>query len=255
MSQLTRFALVALVSALLIAPTAVAQEEDPLVGDRPDFTESAITIAPGRVQIEAGVTFTDDDSTESYEIGEVLARIGLTERLELRVGLNSYARVEPRRGRDQSGFVDSSLGIKLTLGEYAGWTTAVLASTSLPTGSSEFRESRLQPDAVLAAERDLTDNVSIGTNLGYAYASDGGRRFGEAFASVAVGIGITETTGAFFEIYGFARASAGGPETYFFDTGVTHALGPNLQVDVRIGTGLNSAAEDLFVGAGVIWRR
>ena len=254
MKKLTSFAQVILVSAVTATAPVSAQDDDPLVGDRPDFTESAVTITPGRVQIEAGVTYTDDDPVEVWEIGEVLARIGLTDRLELRVGLNSWAQVELPRGRDVSGFVDSSLGIKVALGELGGWTTALLASTSLPTGSSEFREDRYQPDVVFAAERDLSEAVSLGTNVGHAWASDGGERFGESFASAALGVGLSDATGAFFELFGFVRSSGGGPDTYFFDAGVTHALGPNLQLDFRVGTGLNDEAEDLFAGAGVIWR-
>ena len=51
------------------------------------------------------------------------------------------------------------------------------------------------------------------------------------------------------------RSSGGGPDTYFFDTGITHALGPNLQLDFRVGTGLNDDAEHLFPGPGRLWRR
>lgn len=242
---------------LATAGAASAEDDDPLVGDRPDFTESAVTIAPGRVQVESGATHTDSGDAESQELGEVLVRIGLTPRLELRVGLPSYARVDGLRGNDPSGFTDASLGIKLALGEAGGWTTALLAGTSLPTGSSEFRSSRAQPDVVLAAERDLTDSVALGTNVGfsYGYDSQGGGRFTEFFASAALGLPLGESAGVFVELFGFVPSSSGGPESYFFDAGVTRGLGPDLQLDVRAGVGLNSAADDYFVGAGLIWRR
>ena len=41
---------------LAIALPAAAQMDDPLVSDRPDFTESTGTIAPGHVQVEGGIT-------------------------------------------------------------------------------------------------------------------------------------------------------------------------------------------------------
>ncbi|MFQ5990494.1 MAG: hypothetical protein ACE5K9_11330 [Candidatus Methylomirabilales bacterium] len=37
--------------------TGQGSKPDPLVTDRPDFTESTETVAPGRFQIEAGYTF------------------------------------------------------------------------------------------------------------------------------------------------------------------------------------------------------
>ena len=244
--------LAALASTTGLATPAFAQD-DPLVGDRPDFTESAITVAPCRVQVESGITYTEADDVETWEAGEVLVRIGLTGRLELRVGVNSWARVETPSG-DESGLVDSSIGAKVALGEHGGWTTALLFGTSLPTGSSAFGGAGLQPELVLAAERDLTSSVSLGTNVGLAYARDGEERFSEALASAALGFGLAENVGAFFEVYGIVPSGDGGPETWFVDAGVTRALGPDLQIDFRVGAGLNSAADDFFAGAGLIWR-
>jgi hypothetical protein len=230
-------------------------EEEPLVGDRPDFTESALTIAPGRFQVETGLTFIDESSEDVEEIGELLFRIGLTRRVELRVTAGSYVRVEPDFGNDLSGLSNSAIGAKIGLTEGDTWTTALLIGTTLPTGSSDFRDSSLQPSAVFAAERDLTGNVSLGTNLGYVHASADGERFGEALASVAVGVDLGETTGAFFEVFGvIPESSDAGPEAYFFDTGLTRLLSPNFQLDVRAGVGLNSNAADFLAGAGLIWR-
>ncbi len=241
--------------ALAAAPAALAQEDDPLVTDRPDFTESAVTVAPGRVQVEAGATHTESGDAESQEIGEILVRIGLAPRLELRLGLGSWARVEEPGGRDPSGLTDASVGAKVALGEPLGWTTALLVGTTLPTGSSEFRERDAQPGIVLASQRDLADRVSLGANLGYTHASADGRRFGELSASVALGVGLAEATGAFFELYGTVPDSGGGAEAYYFDTGATYGFGADLQVDLRVGFGLNSAADDFFAGAGLVWRR
>ncbi len=243
-----------LVLALLAAPL-LAQEDDPLVGDRPDFTESAITITPGRVQFEGGATHVDSGAVDSVELGEVLVRLGLSRRLELRLGLPIYASVDDPSAGDPSGFTDSTIGVKVALGESRGWTTAVLVGTTLPTGSSEFREPHPQPGVVLAAERDLSAAIALGTNLGWGYRSDGGDQFGEALASAALGFGIGPSTGFFVEVFGMMPSDRGRPETYFFDTGLTHGVRPNLQLDLRAGVGLNSAAADFFVGAGLIWRR
>ena len=246
--------LATLVLAFLTTPV-LAQEDDPLVGDRPDFTESAVTVTKGRIQVEAGATHSDAGKGESQEIGEILVRIGLSGQLELRIGLPSYALVDGPGTGDPSGFVDSSVGVKIALAELRGWTTALLLGTTLPTGSSEFREPHPQPGAVFVAERDLTASVSLGTNVGYGYASAGGEQFGEAIASLAVGFGLGDTTGLFLEVFGTVPSGRGGPETYSFDAGVTQSLGPDFQLDVRAGVGLNSAADDVFVGAGLIWRR
>ena len=66
--------------ASLIPPAAPAQQ--PLISDRPDFTESAATITPGRVQMEAGYTFARLEEVEGHAIGEILARIGVLSGVE-----------------------------------------------------------------------------------------------------------------------------------------------------------------------------
>ncbi len=228
---------------------------DPLIGDRPDFTESAITIAPGRVQVEAGMTHTEDDQEEVIEVGEVLVRIGLAERLELRVGVGSWARVAPEAGESFDGYADPSIGFKLGLGQHGAWTAALLASATVPAGSSEFRERHVQPDVVVAAERDLTEVVSIAINAGYAYVSSAGDQYGEAFASVAMGVAVGEQTGVFFEVYGLVpEGGVNERSTAYLDMGVTRAIGADLQFDARVGVGLNGAAAESFFGVGVIWR-
>lgn len=72
-----RSTIAAMLVAATLAGTAVA-DDDPLVGDRPDFTESAVTIAPGRVQVEAGATFYADTGL-TYDVNDDL-------QLDLRVG-------------------------------------------------------------------------------------------------------------------------------------------------------------------------
>ena len=180
--------------------------------------------------------------------------MGVARRLEVRIGLNSYARDRAPGVEDSTGFVDSSLGAKVALGETAGWATAILFNATLPTGSSGSRETHPQPEVILLAQRDLTEILSVGTNLGYGYPSSEGERFSEIFGSLSLGVSLGKTVGAFFEVFGFVPTGTGGPETYFFDSGLTKTLGANLQLDIRLGAGLNSAADDLFAGAGLIWR-
>ena len=69
-----------------------AQED--LLTDRPDQTESAIVIKPGFFQLEFGWTFTQDDEagteTETVEVPGTLLRIGLMDRVELRLGFSGF---------------------------------------------------------------------------------------------------------------------------------------------------------------------
>ncbi len=228
------------------------------MSDRPDFTESASTVAPGRFQLEAGYTFSDAGEEETETAGELLVRIGLGRRSELRLGLNSYRRIDGPGGQI-SGFEDTSLGVKIGLrpAPEAGSSPAValLLSTTLPTGSSELREPHPQPKALLALSWGLGADWALGANLGYVYASAGGRRFTELSGSLSLARSLGESLGAYVEVFGFSRTDGGGPDTRSVNSGVTLLLARDLQLDARVGFGLNREADDYFAGAGVVWRR
>ena len=65
--------------------------DEPLVTDRPDFTEASSTVGLGVAQLEFGYTYTYDNdgtqSTRTHSFGEPLLRVGiLAEWLEFRCG-------------------------------------------------------------------------------------------------------------------------------------------------------------------------
>lgn len=63
---------------------------EPLISDRPDFTESTSTVHPGEVQAEGRYTFSQVSDERSSAAGELLVRIGVTRRAELRLEPGSY---------------------------------------------------------------------------------------------------------------------------------------------------------------------
>lgn len=246
--------------AVLAAPSsALAQDSDddpPLVTDRPDATESSETVRPGRVQLEGGYTFLDAGAVEEHSFGEVLARVGIVERLELRIGLNSFTRVDAPTGR-LSGLSDTSLGLKAKLLQGRGQglrhpTIAVLATTSLPTGADELSSDAAEPELRLATAWELSDRLDLAYNVGWGWLNDpvSDERFSEFLASVALGYGLSDRWGAFVEYFGFYPEDEAGPDENFVDGGLTYLLTPDLQLDGRVGYRLDAGSEDLFVGFG-----
>jgi hypothetical protein len=246
----------ALLLGTLIAAAAVA-DDDPLIADRPDFTESAATVTRGRTQIEAGFTFTEIGDFEEQTIGEMLVRIGWTEIVELRLGVNSWVQVDGP-GVDLSGNEDLSLGCKIRLSDPlpAGSSrpqVAVILSTTLPTGSEEFSNSEPQPSAILALAWDLNERTSVGSNVGYARLGESNDRFGEVSASLALGRTLSDRLDGFVEIYVLTRQEGHGDDQVV-NAGFSWALSEDSQLDFRAGTGLDSNSADFFVGAGAAWR-
>lgn len=258
-----RLAVICLLAAAPVAAQDFSGIAEPLVGDRPDFTESTSTIPRGHVQVEGGVTFSRVDDEEAQSLGEVLVRIGLGERVEARIGAGSYVRIDtgvPGAGRI-TGFEDPSLGMKVRLTPDdpdllppGRPTMALLLATSIPAGDEELTDDEWVPDAKLALSWSLTDRWSLSSNLNYAYPVDGDDRFHQFSASLSGGVSLTGRLGAFVEYFGFTEETDGGPDTHYLDGGVTFGISNDLQLDARIGFGLNDPSPEWFAGVGAIVR-
>jgi hypothetical protein len=245
--------------AVLCATVGVSAEE-PLVTDRPDFTESSRTVGTGVLQLEGGFTFADfRNGSDVFTIGEILARWGVFEKLELRFLLPTYSRVSGS-GYNDSGFLSSALGLKYELardtgsGFIDGMNVAVIVATTLPTGTADFASSKWQPTAVLAASWQLGSNVGIGSNLGISRPASEENRYTTLWASVSMGVGLTDNASVFFELYGFNREEDRGPSTATFQTGLVYLFNPDLQADVRAARRLTDRGVDFLFGAGLSWR-
>ena len=235
--------------AVLVFLAMPAKADQPLVTDRPDFTESAQVVPRGKIQVESGFTIERSGDARVQSWGEVLVRIPTDERTEIRIGVPSYLRVQ--NGGSQSGFDDGFLGFKRVLkkGEGSSPQVALLAGTTIPTGSRAVAERKYQPEVVLAASLDLSPKLGLGANAGYARASSDGQRFGQLFGSVALGYELGERWGCYAEVFAFSRDEPGGSSREYFNAGVTYAVSDDFQLDARLGRGLNDERER-FWGIG-----
>jgi len=250
------------VLVLLASPgwcAAQGSESKPLVSDRPDFTESPETVPPGRFQVEAGYTFSRKGDEKEHALGELLLRVGLLERTELRLGLNSYVWRDSPDGLSE-GFEDISLGVKIKLVEGAESfeltrpTVGVIVATTLPTGDDDIGEDKPQPEIILALGWDLSERLSLESNLKYAYASEEGERFHQFAGSLLLSYALTEKLGVFIEYFGLVPESNSGPNASFLHGGLTYLVNDDLQFDMHVGFGINQTDPNYLAGVGVSWR-
>jgi hypothetical protein len=248
----------AIIATLGVAMAGSAEE--PMITDRPDFTESSSTVGRGYFQLEGGLTFADlADDRQVTTVGEILARWGVAKKLELRFVFPTYAAIDGP-GDDESGFLSTTVGLKYELGEASGsgilkgMETAIIASTTVPTGTGDFDASEWQPAAVFAASWELGTDVGVGINLGVGRPADEGRRFTTLWTSVSLGVGLTEATSIFVEVYGLNREENRGPSTATFQAGLVYLVNPDCQLDVRAARRLTDQGFDFLLGAGLSYR-
>ena len=251
--------LLTILSSVVLPFDALAQEtgSPPMVTDRPDATESAVTVAVGVFQLESGYTFDKVDDVKTHSLGEILLRVGVADILELRFGINSYQWARGQAGINH-GLQDSTVGLKLRLLDNEGKTgirspqVAVLASTSVPTGSSLMSQNKIEPEMRLSLSWDLNERLALGTNFSYSYTNEVAvdTRSHEAGATLSLGIALTNSWGAYAEYFGAYTMVRNGPRENYVNGGVTFLIESDFQLDARIGYGLNGLEDDFFVGFG-----
>jgi hypothetical protein len=232
----------------------ISEDVGSIITDRPDFTESTQTVPRGRVQLESGYTYSRSGTTREHSFGELLVRVAAGGRSEIRVGVNSYIVSHDGVTGRASGKDDVSLGFKVRLSEGGdGWgrpRVSLIGETAAPSGARAFREAKWQPGLKLLLGWDLSERLGLASNINYASASEGGQRFNQFGGSVSLGYAVNERTGVYAEVFGFRPGSFKGAGTEFFNTGVTRLLHDDLQLDARVGVGLNRGT-DYFAGVGV----
>lgn len=240
----------------------------PLVTDRPDQTESTATVPPGFVQAEVGWTFASaGDGTadvHTHTVPQALARIGLGPRVELRLGFAGWSRSETDgagSGGVVTGVGDLDIGFKYRFTDGAGARPAValVGTLAIPTGEQGFGGERPDPTVRLALSSTLSDRVAVGFNMGAVASSAPGAAgntdtFVDALYTVSFGFSLAPRLGAFAESFGTFALSDGSLSQHSLDGGLTLQLSDNLQFDASAGVGLNPAADDWFLGAGVALR-
>jgi hypothetical protein len=232
-----------------IAAAGAARAGDDLSAERPDFTNSPVTVARGTLQLEGGTTL----SRDAYSVGELLARYGVASVAELRFGAG-YAGTRARPDR-VSGFQDLSLGVKVALRAGSAGSRlpaiAVIAETTAPTGSRELRARRWQPDVNLCMAWDLSPSVSLGTSQILGLVDDGQDAAGEWTGSVSLDRSFGSAVGGFLEYYGIHPLEGESGALHVADTGIAWGLGHDAQLDARVGTQFSEGDRPAwFVGVG-----
>jgi Putative MetA-pathway of phenol degradation len=230
-----------------------------LITDRPDITESAVTVPTGDFQIEDGFLF-ENQSLENegiktiirnYTISGALLRIGTLNKFEIRIGGDYLHRTSEsdQIKTEASGLNNFLAGFKFqfTDEESNGQDLGMLLQFYLPVGSESFKPKNVEPEILLAYGKSLLQIFSLSANIGSHWNS-----YNENLIflySVSAGISINSKWDSFFEFYG--DVSKDSKTSISFDFGLSYLLLNNLQFDISAGTESLSEFDDLFIGSGI----
>ncbi len=231
-----------------------------LVTDRPDQTESSISVPHKSLQIETGFSYSLNEqpltTEKSTSLGSTLLRYGILKGVELRLGMD-YSSVEtyildlPLPSVFQRGVSPTMLGAKINISEQQGWIPemALLAHIQTSIFASDFSADYAVPQMILAASHTISSRFSLGYNLGIEWA-DNDAPPTKLYAFVA-GIGLTDRISMYLETFGsFDNVDF----MSMIDGGFTILILPNLQFDISGGFGVTASSPDFFIGSGISFR-
>ncbi|MBK8983942.1 MAG: transporter [Ignavibacteria bacterium] len=267
-----------IISAFIFSNSELYSQKLPaLVTDRPDITESALTVQKNRLQIETGFLFLKRENLNYYpeitvgvfnkmytvvnkdiSVPSILFRYGISSYAELRLGLLlKYSEVSYDKFYDGSNSTDLApvnIGGKLELGEQDGVipTAAVILQGEIPALSTESNteESKdwFDPSVIFCFNNSVTDNFSLGYNIGFDL-SDGFTEGNGVFYSLAAGYSFSDRFSGFVEYFGSTNFYHLIPNNGM-DIGFAYLINNNIQLDVSAGADLEDISKEYFLSTG-----
>jgi opacity protein-like surface antigen len=237
---------------------AAAAESDRIQPDRPNVSASTYTVAPGVLQIETGAQYSHTSiggsPADRQFLLDVMLRVGLTDRIELR--LQGEPLVVLRGERDDTGNGDISLQAKYRFfdaREGRWWPSlAVLPFVRFPI-AHEPHGTNL-PDFALIGLASFTLPWGLNLDVNAGAAGLGQRPSGylaQGVAAASLSRDIAERWSSYVEIFFQSAAQPGARASVGFDGGVQFFLTQNLALDAAVETSLAGPGPDYAFRAGL----
>ena len=237
---------------LFITGILCAQENESIQTDRPDQTETPALTPLRMLQVETGISYEKTTNDESNFITPtILWKYGLLEHFEIRL-ITEFSTIKSN-STTQSGINPVLIGFKSKLVEEKGIIpqTSLIGHLALPNiSSTKFNLDYLAPKFRFAMQNTLSQKTSISYNLGIEW--NGFTTESTFIYTLATGYSITEKTGAYVEIFGFAPENQ--KSNHNFDGGFTYLISNNAMIDVSGGIGLTENAPKYYFALGFSFR-
>lgn len=233
--------------------------------DRPGIGNPTCTMEVGATSVEVGLADWSRDSmgaadrTTDLSLGDILVRRGVADRGEVQLGWTSFGRHFERDSvgtRSQSGIGDIFVAFRRNMmnPDGSGTSLAVMVQGTIPTGGAAIGAGDWSAGLEVPMSFELNDHLSFALMPSVEAAVDedrSGRHL--AYANV---IGLTDNMSdhlsATLEYQVERDRDPSGHQT-FHVAGLSMGLQPDddLQFDIGVNAGLNHAATDVEIYAGI----
>jgi hypothetical protein len=235
--------------------------------DRPDKTESPITVDAGHFQLEADiVNYTSDRSrqakNEAFAVAATNFKVGLVNNMDLQVIVESYNWTRTKdfhtgRTDHASGFGDVAVRLKTNFWGNDGGRTAfgLMPFVKIPTAGSDLGNGAVEGGLIVPLLVRLPSEWELGTMVEVDQARNAAANgyHQEFIYTITLGHDIARNFDGYVELYSNVSNEAHSVWVVTVDCGLGYRITPNIQLDAGVNIGVTEAADDFnpFIGVSV----
>jgi hypothetical protein len=233
--------------------------------DRPDKTESPMTVDAGHFQIEMDfATFTEDQmngvSAKTWNIAPFNLRVGLLNDVELSLVFESYVQedTEDKTAKKMSALSDVGnfiTRLKVNLWGNDGGRTAFafFPFMKFPTGTGDLNNNSIEGGAIFPFSMTLPAKFELGMETGVVVSrNESSANYHEEFVnSITFSREIAGKLSGYCEFFSIVNTERDSSWIGTADFGLTYALTENVQLDCGCNIGVTDAADDINAFSGL----
>ena len=245
--------------------------------DRPDKTESPITVDAGHFQVETDIVIMSIDRASEYDAttGETTitktrspsynlmnAKVGVTNWMDFQVVVESYTNTKTTVGNEpsttQKGFGDTTLRLKMNVLGNDGGPVAIglMPTIKLPTNTDNRGNKKAELGIMMPVGIELPNDFGMGLMLQYNRNKNelNDSAHNEFVTTMTVGHDIIGSLAGYLEFYSQASDDVGARWTATIDMGLTYGIGEDIQLDAGLNLGVTDPADDYNPFLGLTFR-
>lgn len=230
----------------------------PMSADRPDFTESPITVDAGAVQLEMSIAdYSKNGSSEAFGLGLINLKIGLLNNTDIQFVYDAYVE-EDDGSTTTDGNGDMQVRLKINFWGNDGGDTAfgIMPFIKIPTASDGLGNDKVEGGVIFPWGTDLEDGVGLGlmfeVDFNYDTATD---EYDTDFIGTGVlGFDLDDKWGWYLEGIAKFSSDSGIDNRTIVGIGTTYAFTDNYVWDAGMNVGLKGDTDDVNLFTGITIR-
>jgi hypothetical protein len=230
----------------------------PMSADRPDFTESPITVDAGAVQVELSfIDYARNGDQNAMSVAPFNIKLGLLNNVDLQFVMDPYVNSDDGMSTNH-GISDIQFRLKINLWGNDGGETAfgIMPFITIPTGSEGISSDHVEGGCIFPFAMDLTDSIGLGLmfETDFVYDEQDSGLDTEFIGTGVLGFDLTDALGVYVE--GIAIESTDSDVAFrgILGCGATYSITDDVVLDAGVNIGLVGDGDDVNIFTGITFR-